>query len=104
LLKIIDPKSLNQCFIKWVQSFLPDTVKKLTLSFDGKTICSTGKIKKYDSPLHIISAQTAEMGITFGQYAVDDKSNEIPAVRELLKIARLIAHHKIAITQKQPCP
>ena len=45
LLKIIKPKSLNQCFMRWTQSFLPDGMKGLTLSFDGKTTRSTGKIE-----------------------------------------------------------
>ena len=87
LLKIINPKSLNRCFANWVQSLLPKGgVKGLTLSFDGKTVRSTEKMEKYQSPLHIVSAQIAELGITFGQYAVSDKSNEIPAVRELMGI------------------
>ena len=89
LLKLIDPKSLNRCFTKWVQSFLPNGVKGQTLSFDGKTIRSTGKFEKNETPLHIVSAQIAELGITFGQYAVDDKSNEIPAVRELLNLLKI---------------
>ena len=89
LLKLIDPKSLNQCFINWVQSFLPDKNTKLTLSFDGKTIRSTGKMEKYESPLHIVSAQIAELGITFGQQTVDGKSNEIPAVQELLRLLKI---------------
>ena len=86
LLKLVKPESLNQCFIKWVQSFLPDKVKDLTLSFDGKTIRSTGKMAKYDSPLHIVSAHLGELGLTFGQKTVNGKSNEIPAVRELLEL------------------
>jgi predicted transposase YbfD/YdcC len=84
LLKLILPESFNRCFIKWVQSFLPDGTKKLTLSFDGKTIRSTGKKDKYENPLHIVSAQIAELGLTFGQETVEDKSNEIPAMRKLL--------------------
>jgi predicted transposase YbfD/YdcC len=86
LLKIIKPKSLNQCFINWAQSFLPDGVNGFTLSFDGKTIRSTGKMAKYDKPLHIVSAHVAELGITVGQQTVDEKSNEIPAVRELIEL------------------
>jgi predicted transposase YbfD/YdcC len=86
LLKIINPKSLNQCFINWIQSFLPDGKENLTISFDGKTIRSTGKMDKYNSPLHIVSAHIADLGITYGQYTVDDKSNEIPAVRELINL------------------
>ena len=58
---------------------------KLTVSFDGKTVRSTKKMKAYERPLHIVSAQLADLGLTFGQKAVEGKSNEIPAVRELLK-------------------
>lgn len=86
LLKLIKPESFNRCFIKWAQTFLPDKSNGLTISFDGKTIRSTGKMDKYKSPLHIVSAQVADLGITFGQRTVDGKSNEIPAVRELLEL------------------
>jgi predicted transposase YbfD/YdcC len=57
-----------------------------TLSLDGKTIRSTGKMKNYNKPLHIVSGHLAEFGITLGQKAVNDKSNEIPAVRELIEM------------------
>ena len=40
---------------------------------------------KIESPLHIISAQICELGLTLAQRCTDDKSNEIPAVHELLK-------------------
>jgi len=87
LLKLIEPKSLNRCFIRWVETILPEEgVKNLTVSLDGKTICSTGKMDRYEVPLHIVSAQIAQLGITFGQQTVDGKSNEIPAVRELLNL------------------
>jgi predicted transposase YbfD/YdcC len=46
-------------------------------------------MSKYENPLHIVSAQIAELGITFGQQAVDGKSNEIPAVRELLEMLKI---------------
>ena len=96
LLKIVKPESLSACFTRWVHTFLPEypeeeTEEKnqernnLTVSFDGKTVRSTKKMKAYERPLHIVSAQLAELGLTFGQKAVEGKSNEIPAVRELLK-------------------
>jgi len=56
----------------------------MTISFDGKTIRSTGKMDKYQSPVHIVSAHLAELGITLAGRKVDDKSNEIPAVRDLI--------------------
>lgn len=89
LLKIVSPKSLNQCFANWVQSFIPEGIKDLTLSFDGKAIRSTGKMSKYRNSLHIVSAHIAELGITFGQETVDDKSNEIPAVRNLIDFLKI---------------
>ena len=89
LLSLINPKSLNECFIKWVESLLPDGVKGYTVSFDGKTVRSTGKMVNYKSPLHIVSAHIAELGLTFGQESVCDKSNEIPAVRELIAMLNL---------------
>jgi len=89
LLKLIVPQSLNECFINWVESLLPEGVKGLTLSFDGKTIRSTNQMESYDEALHIVSAYIAEVGITYGQQTVYDKSNEIPAVRELIKLLDL---------------
>jgi len=89
LLKMIKPKSLNRCFMRWTQSFIPDGMKELTLSFDGKTIRSTGKMAKYEKPLHIVSAHVANLKITIGQQTVDEKSNEIPAVRELIGLLNI---------------
>jgi predicted transposase YbfD/YdcC len=72
--------------MRWAQSLVPGGAEGLTISFDGKTIRSTGKMDSYDSPLHIISAQLSELGITIGQRTVEGKSNEIPAVRELVEL------------------
>jgi predicted transposase YbfD/YdcC len=86
LLSIIKPESLNHYFSQWVITLLPEVLKDLTISFDGKTVCSTGQMREYDKPLHILSAHLAEFGLTLGQRTVDEKSNEIPAMRELLKL------------------
>ena len=84
LLKLVKPDSLNECFSKWVSSILPKNRENFTISLDGKTIRSTGKMKSYENPLHIVSAQISELGITFAQKTVSGKSNEIPAVQELI--------------------
>ena len=84
----IKPESFNERFIKWVTSMVGGLNEK-TLSLDGKAVRSTAKRKNYDNPLHIVSAQLAELGITVGQKAVADKSNEIPAVRDLLDLLEI---------------
>ena len=89
LLSIIKPESLNALFTKWVTTLLPESLKNLTIAFDGKTICSTGKMNNYDKPLHILSAYLCELGLTLSQKTVDEKSNEIPAMRELLGLIEI---------------
>ena len=84
LLKLVKPASLNKCLMHWATSILPEQRRGLTISMDGKTICSTVQMESYDSPLHIISAQLCELGITFASKSVEGKSNEIPAVQQLI--------------------
>ncbi len=82
---MVKPESLTRCFTKWVESFAAVNQDGLTIALDGKTIRSTAKMAQYEEPLHIISAQLSNLGLTFGQKAVEGKSNEIPAVQELLQ-------------------
>ena len=89
LLKILEPKSMSACFTKWVVTLLPENKEGYTVSFDGKTVCATANMERYENPLHIVSAQISELGLTLGQEAVDGKSNEIPAVQRLIKMLRL---------------
>jgi len=79
LLKIVEPKSLNRCLTRWTQSLLPE-------GMDGMTIRSTGRMDGYESPMHIVSAHIADAGLTLAGLRVDGKSNEIPAVRELISL------------------
>ena len=84
LLKMVKPESMSKCFNAWISSMLPEK-KAHTIAVDGKTVCSTKKMKNCSTPLHIVSAQLGELGLTYGQETVDDKSNEIPAVQKLLE-------------------
>ncbi len=83
VLKMVKPESLNQCLSRWVRQILPEEREGLTLAVDGKTVRSTEGKKGYQRPLHIISAQLSELGVTLASKSVDGKSNEIPAVQEL---------------------
>lgn len=85
LMKIIKPESLNECFKKWTASLLPQETRHLTIAMDGKTVCASKNMSSYKYPLHIISAQLSELGITLGQVSVEDKRNEIPAVQQLIQ-------------------
>lgn len=85
LLNLVDCDSLNRCLMSWAESLLPENRESLTISLDGKTIRSTKKMTKNETALHVVSAQVSELGITLASKSVDEKSNEIPAVQDLIE-------------------
>ena len=85
LVGIIDSNELNKIFMEFFRK-LVETVVGKTIAFDGKTVCATANMEHYSQALHIASAFVVENGITIGQLAVEKKKNEIPAVRELIKM------------------
>ena len=58
------------------------TVEKI-IYIDGKTICSNKR--NGEKPSHIVSAWSKEDGFCLGQKAVEEKSNEITTIPEVLK-------------------
>src|ERR1700722_15796938 len=56
---------------------------RLVIAIDGKTV--RGAKSKGGKAPHLVAALAHGGGAVLGQVAVDEKSNEIPAVRELLK-------------------
>ncbi len=65
----------------WTRAVLADG--RLVIAIDGKTVRGA-KSKEGKAP-HLVAALAHGIGAVLGQVAVDEKSNEIPAVRELLK-------------------
>jgi len=85
LVGMIDSEELNKIFMEFFCK-LVETVAGKTIAKDGKTVCSTANMGKYQSPLHIASAFVVENGITIGQLAAEGKGKEIPCVQELLRL------------------
>ena len=56
---------------------------------DGKTLRGSHGAKDRENPLHLVSAWASAQGLTLGQVAVDDKSNEITAIPKLLEMLEL---------------
>jgi predicted transposase YbfD/YdcC len=82
---LIDSEELNKIFMEFFRK-LVETVVGKTIAIDGKTVCSTANMGKYQSPLHIASAFVVENGITIGQLAAEGKGKEIPCVQELIRL------------------
>lgn len=77
----ICPEELSECLVNWLEEELPD---RCVIAIDGKTI--RGSADKTHKAYHVVSAFVAENQITLGEITVDEKSNEITAVPELLDL------------------
>lgn len=88
ILKVINPNHLELCLYGIFSNVLKLKMKieEKQICIDGKTICSTASMKAHESPMHIITALLADESVSLGQITVESKSNEIPAVRELIEL------------------
>lgn len=88
---LLDPKELQTAFADWIRSVVTLTGLKV-VAIDGKTNRRTfgGKTKDgFSKALHLVSAFATANGVSLGQVATDQKSNEITAIPELLKLLDL---------------
>lgn len=86
--RIIDSDKFIKIFIDWVKEIVvkKSTNKYKIVPIDGKAIKSaTDKVNNGNIP-YIVSAFCQELGLSIGQVKVDDKSNEITAIPDLLDL------------------
>jgi predicted transposase YbfD/YdcC len=87
---LICPQKFEACFSKWLNSVKEmASIKNGVVAIDGKTMRGSANKSKGEKGLHIISAFATELGISMGQTSVDDKSNEITAIPNLLDMLYL---------------
>jgi predicted transposase YbfD/YdcC len=85
---LLDRKQFATCLMKWTQALAKATGGKL-LAIDGKTVRRSHRRRAGLGALHLVTAWCSENGLTLAQVAVEDKSNEITAIPELLKLLDL---------------
>ena len=78
----VDPNALARSLNAWLDN--TDSSGGRNVNIDGKTIC--GSENTEHSAYHVVSAWVAENHITLGELAVEDKSNEIKAIPDLLDL------------------
>lgn len=83
LFRALDPKQFEAFFRRWVSQIVPAATPPGQIAVDGKTI--RGSADGARKPAHIVSAFSTDLGIAFGQERVEQKSNEITAIPELLE-------------------
>lgn len=79
---LLDPKRYSELAI---ELFSPKILEGLDLiSIDGKTVRRSLDKKNNKFPIHIVSAWSSKNGMSLGQVKVDEKSNEITAIPDIL--------------------
>jgi predicted transposase YbfD/YdcC len=91
VLMVLRPGAFQACFVNWLTS-LRATAAEATgldqpiLAVDGKTARRSHDHKNGLGALHSVSVWASEFGLSLGQVACAEKSNEITAIPELLKL------------------
>jgi predicted transposase YbfD/YdcC len=85
---LLDRKQFAANLFRWTQALHEATGGKL-IAIDGKTQRRTFATKSGLRALHLVTAWASENGLTLGQVACAEKSNEITAIPELLKLVNL---------------
>ncbi|WP_041555354.1 ISAs1 family transposase [Nostoc sp. PCC 7524] len=84
----LNPQQFQECFLNWMKS-----VHKITdgevVAIDGKTLCGSYDKNSDQSAIQMVSAWATTNKLVLGQVKVDEKSNEITAIPELLKVLEL---------------
>jgi predicted transposase YbfD/YdcC len=91
----VSPDVLDRVLGAWLHTRAVQAGGRLVIAIDGKTV--RGAKDKDGKAPHLVAALAHGIGAVLGQAAVDAKSNEIPAVRELLKAFASLAGAVITI-------
>jgi predicted transposase YbfD/YdcC len=90
VLGLLPPAAFQQCFQQWLQTLqVPadeESESKRHIAIDGKALRRSHDRKNGLGPMHIVSAWASDFGITLGQVATEEKSNEITAIPQLLEL------------------
>ena len=84
----LDPGELAESFTAWA-TWLCEELAGEILPIDGKVVRRSYDTASGKSAIHLVSAWAAETGLSLGQVAVDDKSNEIIAIPRLLRMLNI---------------
>src|SRR3954447_18551851 len=91
VLMALKPATFQACFAHWLQSLRAEAaaetgVEQPVLAVDGKTLRRSHDHENGLGALHSVSVWAGEYGLSLGQVACGEKSNEITAIPELLRL------------------
>src|SRR6266852_3232424 len=93
VLSLLQPSAFQACFVNWLESLRAKAaatdVDQPVLAIDGKTLRRSHDRSKGLGALHSVSVWASDYGLSLGQVACAEKSNEITAIPELLKLVNI---------------
>lgn len=84
----LDAEQFQNGFVEWIQA-VDELTGGQVVAVDGKTLRRSHDRSQGKKALHMVSAWAVENRLVLGQRKVDDKSNEITAVPELLDMLEI---------------
>lgn len=86
--RLLKPAAFQQGFMRWIASMVGgEEIKHIAI--DGKTLRRSHDRHTMKSALHAVCAWSVENHLVLGQQSVQQKSNEITAIPELLQLLEL---------------
>jgi predicted transposase YbfD/YdcC len=91
VLMTLEPAAFQACFVNWLRSLREEAaaqtgVEQPIMPIDGKTLRRSHDRNNGLGALHSVSIWASEYGLSLGQVACVEKSNEITAIPELLRL------------------
>jgi predicted transposase YbfD/YdcC len=84
----IKPEEFQKRFVEWVQA-IEQLTNGQVIAVDGKQLRGSHERDEGKAAIYMVSAWATANQLVLGQRKVDDKSNEITAIPELLKILEI---------------
>jgi predicted transposase YbfD/YdcC len=84
----LDPVAFEKALLAWMQAVQEITESRL-IAIDGKTLRGSYNRQDGKAAIHRVSAWATENKLSLGPVVVDEKSNEITAIPELLEVLEL---------------
>ena len=94
LLALLKPEAFQTCFQKWIDALTEPVSQDSTntesspqkvIAIDGKALRRSHDRKNKLGALFLVSAWSVDNGVSLGQLATEEKSNEITAIPELIE-------------------
>ena len=94
VLSLLNPSGFQTCFAAWLktlrdQAAAATEIAQPVYAVDGKTARRSHDRRKALGALHSVSVWASEFGLSLGQVACAEKSNEITAIPELLRLVNI---------------